>query len=107
MRLGTRSGCHQMPERSFHIRGYQFPVCARCTGLFMGQLAGIITGLLFSGVNLYFLITCAVISTALLAVDGIGQRFGKWVSNNRRRFSTGLLCGIFVLWAIVKTTWYS
>jgi uncharacterized membrane protein len=32
--------CHQRPERSFFVDGYQFPVCARCTGLYLsGALA--------------------------------------------------------------------
>ena len=39
MRLGRSSGCHQMPERSFFIRGKQFPVCARCTGVMIGNIA--------------------------------------------------------------------
>ncbi len=28
--------CHQRPERSFHLWGAQLPVCARCTGLYLG-----------------------------------------------------------------------
>ena len=28
--------CHQLPERSFHFRGAQLPVCARCVGLYLG-----------------------------------------------------------------------
>lgn len=32
--------CHQIPERSFHIDGQQLPLCARCTGIYMGALAG-------------------------------------------------------------------
>jgi uncharacterized membrane protein len=32
--------CHQIPERSFHIHGQQLPLCARCTGIYMGALAG-------------------------------------------------------------------
>lgn len=32
--------CHQIPERSFHIDGHQLPLCARCTGIYMGALAG-------------------------------------------------------------------
>ena len=32
--IGQLSGCHRMPERSFFYKGYQFPVCARCTGGF-------------------------------------------------------------------------
>lgn len=28
--------CHQRPERSFFVDGHQLPVCARCTGLYLG-----------------------------------------------------------------------
>jgi uncharacterized membrane protein len=34
--------CHQLPERSFHVSGIQFPVCARCTGLYLGAAMGMI-----------------------------------------------------------------
>jgi uncharacterized membrane protein len=32
--------CHQLPERSFFLDGRQLPVCARCTGLYLGGAAG-------------------------------------------------------------------
>lgn len=34
--------CHQIPDWSFHWSGVQFPVCARCTGLYLGGLMGLI-----------------------------------------------------------------
>lgn len=32
--------CHQIPERSFHLAGFQLPVCARCLGIYFGASAG-------------------------------------------------------------------
>jgi uncharacterized membrane protein len=36
--------CHQRPERSFHGDGGQFPVCARCTGLYLSGALGALIG---------------------------------------------------------------
>jgi uncharacterized membrane protein len=38
--------CHQIPERSFILGGRQLPLCARCTGTFLGALLGVIAMLL-------------------------------------------------------------
>lgn len=35
--------CHQRPDRSFHVAGGQLPVCARCTGLYLGAAIGLVT----------------------------------------------------------------
>ena len=95
MRLGAMTGCHQMNERSLFFRGYQFPVCARCTGLFIGQTAGLASLLWFVKFNMPLLVLCAGVSAALLAIDGFFQLKGKWVSTNFRRLTTGILCGFF------------
>jgi uncharacterized membrane protein len=34
--------CHQKPERSFFWDGHQYPVCARCTGLYASAAIGVI-----------------------------------------------------------------
>ena len=34
--------CHQIDERSFSMGEHTFPLCARCSGLFLGALLGII-----------------------------------------------------------------
>jgi hypothetical protein len=33
--------CHQIPERSFFMDGQQLPLCARCTGTFLGAMLGL------------------------------------------------------------------
>lgn len=34
--------CHQRPERSFFWGAHQFPVCARCTGLYLSAATGLL-----------------------------------------------------------------
>jgi uncharacterized membrane protein len=38
--------CHQRPERSFHAAGVQYPVCARCTGLYVAAPFGLLAVML-------------------------------------------------------------
>lgn len=33
--------CHQLPERSFYWGQWQFPVCSRCTGLYLSAAVGL------------------------------------------------------------------
>ena len=88
MKLGSLSGCHQMPERSFFFKGYQFPLCARCTGILIGEVLA---------VPLWFLFPIpwkgALLLIAPMAYDGILQYGLSIMSNNRNRLVTGLLAG--------------
>jgi uncharacterized membrane protein len=34
--------CHQRPERSFHAGGVRWPVCARCSGLYLSAAVAIV-----------------------------------------------------------------
>jgi uncharacterized membrane protein len=34
--------CHQRADRSFHTRGQQWPVCARCAGLYLAAPFGVV-----------------------------------------------------------------
>lgn len=90
MDFGDRLGCHQKPERSFFYKGYQFPVCARCTGVFIGEFIAIILLILGIRINLY-------ISIGLLLIMGIDwgiQYLEILYSNNIRRLITGISAGI-------------
>ncbi len=35
--------CHRIPERSFFFGGQQLPLCARCSGTFLGVLLAVVT----------------------------------------------------------------
>lgn len=82
--------CHRMPERSFFIKGYQFPVCARCTGILVGYIIGIIYIILCNKLGY----TIELLLMLPMLIDGIGQYRGYFVSTNIRRLITGILAGI-------------
>lgn len=89
MEFGAKLGCHQMAERSFFIKGYQFPICARCTGVTIGS---------FIAVFFYFLCkiplwVCVLLCT-IMFVDWLIQRVGILASTNIRRLITGVLGGL-------------
>ena len=86
--------CHRKPERSFYIKGHQFPVCARCTGFYISLIAYFThTYYFFVDYNL-FLITFAIILLIPAGIDGLTQFKGQRESNNTLRFTTGLLGGL-------------
>ena len=90
MNLGHRLGCHQMEERSFHFKGYQFPVCARCTGVFVGEIIAII--LLLFGIKINIFVSIALL--LIMGFDWFIQYINLLPSTNIRRLITGTLAGI-------------
>lgn len=88
MELGARLGCHQMPERSFFYRGYQFPVCARCTGVI---LSSVLAFFVFFKKKLSYAV-CVAMSGVMLA-DWLLQYLKIKESSNGRRLVTGLIGG--------------
>lgn len=88
MELGSKYGCHQRADRSFSIGHYQFPVCARCTGILISTIIAYI---------IYFKrrirVGKCVWMMIPMVIDGILQYMEIYESNNTRRFITGLLGG--------------
>ena len=86
--------CHRIPERSFHFRNHQFPVCARCTGFYTGLAVFLIYNYFFT---VHYSLTLLIMSIILIipaAADGFTQLFGLRESNNNLRFITGFIGGI-------------
>ncbi len=98
MNIGKRSRCHQMKERSFFYGNFQFPVCARCTGIYIGQfIIAPISWLL--QLNFLYL---NIIFVFVLAADGLLQHFDIKESNNPRRLITGLLGGYGFMMLLIQ-----
>lgn len=94
--------CHRMPERSFFIKGWQFPVCARCTGFYISLIAYF----LFARYNyVNYSISTTVLAFVLLIptlIDESTQFMNFRQSNNALRFVTGMFGGLG-LGILIKT----
>lgn len=90
--------CHQLAARSFPWNGGTMPLCARCTGIYMGALFAL--GFLLwkkrlAGNRPYakgqlFLTVCGILP---MAADGFCSYAGFWESNAFLRVVTGSLMG--------------
>lgn len=91
--LGNNSGCHQLAERSFFYKGYQFPVCARCTGVTIGQFLSLLFNIfkfkLPFKINFFMLF--------IMWFDWFIQYIKLKESTNLRRLITGILGGFGIV----------
>jgi uncharacterized membrane protein len=79
--------CHRLPERSFRWRGKPLPVCARCTGVMLGQLLGL-TALVWAADW-----RLCILAMIPLLLDWSAQCWLSFASTNFRRVLTGFLAG--------------
>ena len=113
--------CHRMPERSFILAGRQLPLCARCTGTFLGAMLGLIAMLVLgrrraSSLPPVPILGLLLIFMGLWAFDGLNSYLGLFPGapqlyqpQNWLRLTTGLLEGlalmIFVLPILNFSLW--
>lgn len=91
-KLGHNAGCHQRPDRSFFLCGYQLPICARCTGVIIGYLLTIPIYISVSFNYIHCLIACFIMFT-----DWFVQYKRIKESTNVRRLLTGIIGGFGVM----------
>lgn len=98
--------CHQIPSHSFQIGDEQFPICSRCTGMYLGVFSGVIV-LLFQNKKSIQptkkqLFIFGLLITAWI-IDGINSFLANWLGrpilyqpNNIFRFLTGFGMGLCI-----------
>lgn len=126
--------CHQLPERSFFLDGRQLPLCARCTGTFLGAIVGMIAMLLLGRRRASRLPSAPVLFILVFfvgfwAFDGLNSYMtffpgapNLYEPQNWLRLTTGMLNGLalviivfpifnFTLWRdttpdrVIKNVW--
>lgn len=113
--------CHRIPERSFILGGRQLPLCARCTGTFLGAMLGLAVMLALGRRRASSLPPVPVLGLLLVfmgvwAFDGLNSYLGLYPGapqlyqpQNWLRLATGLLEGlaliIFVLPLLNFSLW--
>jgi len=90
--------CHTLPARTLTVGGHYLPVCARCTGIYLGIACSYVFLLARRGLRVNALpplpISFAFAALLLpMAVDGITSYAGLRGTTNELRFITGLLAG--------------
>jgi uncharacterized membrane protein len=99
--------CHQMPERSFHLRSFQLPVCARCMGLYSGAAVGAVWAGT-SGAGVSFAAGPArrrLLMTGLAAIPTLAtvamEWAGVWTPSNAARAVAGAPLGFAVTFVVM------
>ena len=96
--------CHQLPLRSFHTEGVQWPVCARCSGLYVAAGAGTLTALFrrrTTRVSGRWLVALAAVPTALtlgLEWTALASIINAW------RFAAALPLGAAIGYVLVDVS---
>lgn len=100
--FGKAPLCNMIPEHGICIKGFYLPLCARCTGTFIGCVVTIFLFLFVIRRSKYRL--SLHILSFLLAVpcliDGLLQYVWQVESDNFRRILTGLLLGASIVLSI-------
>ena len=98
--------CHQMPARSFFIHEHQTPLCARCTGMYLGFSIGLIFLIIRRRTTAARMPKAVIISVligfiTIMGIDGINSTISiipnapqLYHTTNIHRIITGTLFGI-------------
>ena len=100
-RLAFRALCHGIPQRCLELWNVPMPICARCTAIYAGLLAGIVLFLILPRVQALIARRILAFAAVPMFIDGLTQLAGLRESTNLLRIETGLLAGAaFAFWAL-------
>jgi uncharacterized membrane protein len=100
-RVLFRLFCHGIPSRCLTLWSVPMPICARCTAIYGGLLAGIVLMPVLPAIRERAARIAMFAAATPLGIDGLTQLTTLRESTNALRIATGLAAGIgFALWAL-------
>jgi uncharacterized membrane protein len=100
-RLAFRALCHGIPTRCLELWSVPMPICARCTAIYVGLIAGILLFLVLPRLRAHVARRVLAFAAVPMFIDGITQLAMFRESTNLLRIETGLLAGAaFAFWAL-------
>jgi uncharacterized membrane protein len=100
--------CHQLPQRSFRLFSAQMPVCARCTGIYVGAAVAAVVSAFGHGraVPDHRWDSRLVLSVAALpcAITLVAEWTTGVMPSNLVRAAAGLPLGAGVAWLVMTST---
>jgi uncharacterized membrane protein len=101
IRLFFRLLCHGLPARCLLLFGVPMPICARCTAIYGGLIAGTLLFHLLPRMRELTARIVVLVALTPLGIDGVTQLIRLRESTNTLRVATGLTAGIAIaLWAL-------
>ena len=104
--------CHHRHDRSFYLWATQMPVCARCTGIYLGgalaAIASSVTGRRRRGTRPFISWSSARwrVAFAVAALPTLATLVAEWTGSaappNTVRAIAGLPIGAVVAWAVLR-----
>jgi uncharacterized membrane protein len=100
-RMLFRLVCHGIPSRCLLLFGVPMPICARCTAIYLGLIAGAVVFRLVPRMSEMAARVMAIAAALPMALDGGTQLIRLRESTNDLRVVTGLVAGIaLALWLL-------
>jgi uncharacterized membrane protein len=81
--------CHQQPDRSFILFGGTVAVCARCLGIYLGAVVGLLLRVRRNVASRWL-----IAATAMNLVDGLAETAGLHGNWMLARFALGIALGV-------------
>jgi uncharacterized membrane protein len=98
--------CHRIPARSFLINGMPMPLCARCTGIYLGVMTSFLIAVAAGRTKVsrlppLRLIVVLIGFVAIMGIDGVNSYLhlfpnvkSVYEPHNILRLITGMYCGV-------------